>query len=351
VTSEEKWPERDLEQLGSCPACGSGQCTKLFDNLRDYSFHVAPGTWTLWRCTNCEAAYLDPRPTEGAIGRAYESYYTHVKPCSAISADRRKLKARLKLGYYNACFGYNFPTGLVIGRYVFKLARDKASGADFAIRHLSAPIHGNASLLDIGCGNGSFLVTARDLGYVAVGLEPDEHAVRRAQAAGLDVRLGIVPNSGLPSDSFDNICLNQVFEHLHKPRQAAEEIFHLLRPGGRLWLSQPNLDSIGFSTFGEFWRGLEAPRHLCLHNRTSLTRLLKEAGFADVQFVPATTEMETTYYFQQSLAMKHLLNPQQTAIPPDWDSQWRKRVREANKVARRTPQRSESLTMTARRPG
>jgi 2-polyprenyl-3-methyl-5-hydroxy-6-metoxy-1,4-benzoquinol methylase len=108
--------------------------------------------------------------------------------------------------------------------------------------------------------------------------------------------------------------LSHVFEHLHKPRQAAEEIFRLLRADGRVWLSQPNLDSVGLSIFGEFWRGLEAPRHLSLHTRKSLTRLLNETGFVDIQIVPA--EPRATFCFQQSLSMRHLLNPQQTPIPP-----------------------------------
>ncbi|MGP0060295.1 MAG: class I SAM-dependent methyltransferase [Beijerinckiaceae bacterium] len=349
IDSEEKWPETDLEYLGKCPACDSGSRSKLFDDIRDYAFHVAPGTWTLWRCGGCEAAYLDPRPTESSIGRAYKSYYTHAKPRSAVLASRKDLVGRVKLGYYNSAFGYNFETGLSVGKIVFKISRTIASSADFGIRHLPAPEYEGAALLDIGCGNGSFLLTARDLGYAAVGLEPDEDAVRQARAIGLDVRMGMVPNSGLPAGSFEQICLSHVFEHLHKPRQAAEEIFQLLRPGGRVWLSQPNLDSVGLSIFGEFWRGLEAPRHLSLHTRESLTRLLNDTGFVDVQIVPAETR--ATFYFQQSLSMRHLLNPQQTPIPPDWGFRWRERARAANRIARRAPHRGESLTMTARRPG
>lgn len=349
VTSEEKWPVHDLEELGHCPACGSGRRAKLFGNLRDYAFHVAPGTWTLWRCIGCQAAYVDPRPSESSIGRAYEGYYTHAEPKSTIPTNRMDFNARLQLGYYNAHFGYKFPSGLAVAKSVYKFAPRRTSYAEYAIRHLCAPLHKNASLLDIGCGNGKFLLTARDLGYVAVGLEPDEEAVHRAQAAGLDVRLGMIPNSGLPSRSFENICLNHVFEHLHKPREAAEEIFELLAPGGRVWLSQPNLDSIGLSTFGEFWRGLEAPRHLCLHQRESLTRLLEETGFVKVRLLP--TEEAATFYFQQSLAMQQLLNPQRTPVPRGWDSRWEQRARKANKAARHAPWHGESLTMTAERPG
>lgn len=71
------WPEDELEWLGKCPACGAARRDVLFEGLRDEAFHVAAGRWVLWRCQGCEAAYLDPRPSEASIGRAYANYYTH----------------------------------------------------------------------------------------------------------------------------------------------------------------------------------------------------------------------------------------------------------------------------------
>jgi SAM-dependent methyltransferase len=349
MSPEENWPEQDLEWLGKCPACGSAPRSELFGSLRDLAFQVAPGTWTMWRCLTCDAAYLDPRPSEDSIGRAYQNYYTHTQPCSAISERRARVKIRRQLGYYNAHYGYNFAGAWPFGRLIFKLDHAKASRADYAIRHLPAPSRKDAVLLDIGCGNGSFLLTARDLGYAAVGLEPDADAVSRGRAAGLDVRLGLLPHSGLAEGSFDHIFLNHVFEHLHKPREAAAEILRLLRPGGRVWLSQPNLDAIGLSLFGEFWRGLETPRHLCLYARKSLTRLLGEAGFIDIEMLPAEAVAES--YFRQSLAMQQGLNPQETPAPPGWEPGGKKQARAANKAASRTAERGESLAMVAKRPG
>ncbi|GLR65586.1 hypothetical protein GCM10010909_02640 [Acidocella aquatica] len=349
MNSSENWPEQDLEWLGKCPACGGEHRSQLFAGLRDLAFQVAPGTWTMWRCLGCEAAYLDPRPSENSIGRAYQNYYTHKQPRSAISDRRKRIKIRRQMGYYNAHYGYDFPGAWPFGKFIFKLDHAKASRADYAIRHLPAPSRKDAMVLDIGCGNGSFLLTARDLGYAAVGLEPDGDAVKRGLAAGLDVRLGLLPDSGLPKSSFDYIFLNHVFEHLHRPREAAAEILSLLRPGGRVWLSQPNLNAIGLSLFGEFWRGLETPRHLCLYTCKSLTRVLHEAGFIDIKMLPAEAVAES--YFRQSLAMQQGLNPQQTESPPGWEIDGKKQARAADKAAFRTPERGESLAMTARRPG
>jgi len=232
MSADETWPEQDLERIDKCPVCGSAVRSTLFTALRDNTFDVAPGAWTMWRCAGCESAYLDPRPNAASIGRAYSAYYTHAQPRSAISKRRGRWQTRLQLGYYNTRYGYNFPTGSSLAKLVFHFDRSWASEINYAIRHLPAPTRENATLLDIGCGNGSFLLTARDLGYVAVGLEPDEAAVRNGRLAGMDVRQGLVPDSNLPENSFDYIFLNHVFEHLHKPHEATSEILKLLRPGG-----------------------------------------------------------------------------------------------------------------------
>ncbi len=349
MVPEGNWPEDGLERLGKCPACGAAARAEMFAALRDEAFHAAPGRWPLWRCLDCEAAYIDPRPDAASIGLAYAGYYTHAEPGSAVSARRKRMRVRLQLGYYNKRYGYDFAAGWGVGALVYRFNPMKALRADYAIRHLPAPPPAGGTLLDVGCGNGSFLLTARDLGYVATGLEPDEDAVRRARAAGLDVRLGVLPESGLQENSFDHVCLNHVFEHLHKPREAAREILRLLRPGGRVWLSQPNLGAIGLQVFGASWRGLEAPRHLSLYTHGSLMRLLCEAGFTDVEMLPA--EAAADFYFQQSLSMRQGLNPQKTRTPPGWNAKWRKQVRAANEMARRMPERGESLTMVARKPG
>jgi len=115
-----------------------------------------------------------------------------------------------------------------------------------------------------------------------------------------------------------------------------------------VWLSQPNLEASGLSQFGSNWRGLEAPRHLCLYTRKSLTYLLREVGFCNIEMLPAEEAAE--FYFRQSLAMKNGLNPQQTPNPPGWKPQFKQQARAANKAARSMPERGESLTLVATKP-
>ena len=77
-------------------------------------------------------------------------------------------------------------------------------------------------LLDVGCGNGGFLLTMRDLGWNVEGLEPDFNAVQSARSLGLEVSHGLARSSELPSKTWDAITMNHVIEHLVDPLSAMQ---------------------------------------------------------------------------------------------------------------------------------
>ncbi|HEX8571325.1 MAG TPA: class I SAM-dependent methyltransferase [Allosphingosinicella sp.] len=343
----EPWPPEDLEHLGACPACGGEPRSVFLDGLTDKAFRVAGGEWTLFDCSTCKAAYLDPRPSPSSIGRAYGTYYTH----GTFRVDESQffwrqsgLNARLKTGYLNRRYGYRFPGGIAAGSLVVGLVRRVRLAIDYSIRHLPAPSVPGAKLLDVGCGSGPFVAIARSLGYQASGIDPDPKAVEAGREAGLDVRVGLLPDPSLAERGFEQITMSHTFEHLHRPREALEQCFDLLVPGGRLWISQPNLGALGLKRFGRDWRGLEPPRHLSLYGFDSLSKLLDSAGFADIRLLPA--EEAAAFYYRQSSAMRRGLDPYEAPDDPEAAAE----AEAANRRSRRSPELSESLTLTAIRP-
>lgn len=227
------------------------------------------------------------------------------------------------------------------------MRRAAVKNLDFMIRHLPAPASAGRRILDVGCGNGDFLAVAQDLGYAAQGLDPDPKAVELARSSGLEARLGSLPGSGEAPASFDHLFLNHVLEHLHDPVGALREAKALLVPGGRLWLSLPNIDSEGMRRFGPDWRGLEPPRHLVLPPAPRLLQLLGGLGFEGATLLPA--EEAACFYFRQSQLIRHGLDPFSQDDPPGWDA-LRRQADGANRRARSAPLEGESLTITASRP-
>lgn len=96
-------------------------------------------------------------------------------------------------------------------------------------------------LLDVGTGTGQFLVHALKVFSSVAGTEVSLEAIRVAtDKYGLDVLQGEVQDIGLPDQSFDNITMFHVLEHVHDPRSALRACHRLLVRGGRLFIAVPN---------------------------------------------------------------------------------------------------------------
>ncbi|MER5768160.1 class I SAM-dependent methyltransferase [Streptomyces sp. NPDC001985] len=102
-----------------------------------------------------------------------------------------------------------------------------------------------AVVLDVGCGDGTAAATAAPLlaGHRIVGVDWSQDALRRARTRLPDVVRGELGTGRLPfrSGAVDAVLFSEVIEHLVDPDSALDELRRVLRPGGHLMLSTPNL--------------------------------------------------------------------------------------------------------------
>jgi len=102
------------------------------------------------------------------------------------------------------------------------------------------------SIIDIGCGRGFLLqqLLARDPSLTAYGVELSSMLAREARAAGIDVfEQNVEAGIPLPDNSIDVAVLGEVIEHVFDPDACVEEMRRILRPGGTLIVTTPNLAS------------------------------------------------------------------------------------------------------------
>ena len=149
------WRADGLEAVPDCPVCGATGRVTLYSGLRDRAFRTAPGEWTLVRCTGCNSAFLDPRPTSATIGLAYGAYYTHADAPAPSSSPVAGVRLRLAHDYRRARWGYQQDSPIRGGRLLAKLLPSRAAIVDREVRHLPATQGGR--LLDVGCGDGAFV--------------------------------------------------------------------------------------------------------------------------------------------------------------------------------------------------
>jgi SAM-dependent methyltransferase len=253
----------------------------------------------------CASGYLDPRPNAATIHAAYTAYYTHGATASSLSEPPQgafeRVRNQLANGYVNWRYGARRGPASHWGILAAALLPLHRSVLDREYRHLARPKRGCNALLDVGCGNGSYLALAQQCGWDVVGVEPDPTAARTAAQHGITVIEGGIERLAGRDECFDAITLSHVIEHVHAPLQLLERCHQLLKPGGTLWIETPNMHSLGHRLFGAHWRGLEAPRHLVLFSADALRQALLATGFERPKPLPAPSPRLSV--FQQSWSM------------------------------------------------
>ncbi len=116
-----------------------------------------------------------------------------------------------------------------------------------AIRRLGAV--SRAAVLNIGVGDGNFERQAQRRGWISYSLDPDEVAMDRLGAEGIQAQVGFIDSIPFPDAHFDFIVASEVLEHL-TPQQRAEglrEIRRALKPGGYFLATVPYREDLSLN--------------------------------------------------------------------------------------------------------
>ncbi|MEM1884782.1 MAG: class I SAM-dependent methyltransferase [Candidatus Jordarchaeales archaeon] len=97
--------------------------------------------------------------------------------------------------------------------------------------------------LDVGCAYGFVVELLSRIGYDAVGVDISSYAVRRGRKAGLllEADAGHLPFAG---NTFDLVTCFAVLEHLLNLEKALREIARVMKPGGIIVVTTPNINVV-----------------------------------------------------------------------------------------------------------
>jgi SAM-dependent methyltransferase len=133
------------------------------------------------------------------------------------------------------------------------------------------------AILDLGCGPGRDLITFRDLGHEAMGLDGAEEFVKMARAvSGCEVLLQDLLELDLPPGRFHGVFANASLFHV--PSQLLPtvlgQLHAALRSRGVLFSSNPR---------GNNQEGWQGSRYGAYHDLESWRRFVSRAGFEEVE--------------------------------------------------------------------
>ena len=144
--------------------------------------------------------------------------------------------------------------------------------------------HAGERVLEIGCGTGCDLLQFAKHGANAVGIDitPEHIRLARERVGNLaQVLRGDGTSIPFQDESFDYVYSHGVLHHLDQPRRMVEEIFRVLRPGGRfnvhvyaLWSYWPPLLILKHGWNWKLWiENSRDPVHIDLYSGRKLRRL------------------------------------------------------------------------------
>lgn len=246
----------------SCVFCGNHQTQLAFEARSQLG-----DCYKLVNCGACHTYSLTPHPSAAQLQAAYAEDYYGVG------------EAKFTAG---------------IEGWIERFRRARA-------RRVARLAPTGGRVLDVGCGNGRFLSYLIDLGYSCHGIElPGGSAERAKQVEGLQLKVGTLAAEDFAPASLDLVTLWHVYEHLPNPRQMLHMFAQMIKPGGYLVMSLPNIASWQARWFKGRWFHLDPPRHLFFQDSATIVKQLESIGFESVAFSSFSLE-QNLFGFQQSL--------------------------------------------------
>ncbi len=135
----------------------------------------------------------------------------------------------------------------------------------------------NQQLIDLGCGDRSFIKFANEKGLIANGFDVDD---------GINFEKDKL---SLNDNSIDHIITNSVIEHLHDPNIFLSEIKRVLKNEGNLIIVTPNFR---FS-YDEFY---DDPTHVKPYTEHSLKKVLEMFEFKQIHILPWFVKKPNFYW-------------------------------------------------------
>jgi len=228
-------------------------------------------------CEGCGLVYANPRLTPEEIWKRYSPDYFWNEYLPALGVK----DGHVDLEYFD--------------------------GRHSAMLQLIARARPNRGrMVEVGAGGGFFLKAAERAGWTVAGIEISSEGVEFATSRlALDVRRESAEDLNFPAASFDVAVMFDVIEHLLDPAAALQRVRTVLRPGGLLVISTPNLDAVTRLALGSDWAVLSPAEHLYNFSEKTLGMLLRRAGFGGIEF-------ERHY---QGLGVYETMNPRYTHAP------------------------------------
>lgn len=243
----------------------SSRCTICSGPRLYYVFSLKEG-YRVVRCHDCDFMTLSPQPTDQQLAEIYSADYFLSDKDGVTEEHFRELKQSTAKSY-------------------LKLIEKYMAGRP------------QGTLLEIGCGEGDFLIQAEACGFQVSGVEYNPHVVERLKKklnSTAKIYCGEIDVLEGQRALYDVCILSDVIEHVRDPRDFLAKIRRLLKDDGILFIACPSLDSWSAKILKERWMEFK-PEHIHYFSSKTLQSLLFHMGFGEMVELPGQKTLSLDY--------------------------------------------------------
>ena len=227
--------KKEKSDLIKCPLCGDDYFQNHWQ-CDGYSFAI---------CNNCNLILQNPQPKFEFLDSRYEDEY----------------------------FLYEKENDQIFFRLMLKGLKDVGFSG------IKEKLCFEKSFIDIGCATGLLVEHMQNLGWRSKGVELCAPAAEfGCRERGIDIFSGTIEQTHYSDNSFDIVHCSHLIEHLNNPDLFLDEVYRILKPGGLLFCTTPNVSGFQAKLFRSKWRSAIAD-HMFLFSVKTLKQLLENKGF------------------------------------------------------------------------
>jgi SAM-dependent methyltransferase len=257
-------PLKNNNKMKYRPNDSGKNCLICHSEKKYYNFLI--DQYRVEECAHCGMMRLNPQPSDAALANIYnENYFL------TVSEDTNDLHAiTLK--------------SATAKRYL-----------DLLHSYVKKPLAGE--LLEIGCGQGDFLLKAFEHGLNVTGIEFSEYAVQIAAkklGSKAEIIHGEITQLLNKDKRFDFIVFADVLEHVRNPREFLKQTHSLLKEEGIIVAIVPSIDSFSARVMTKKWVEFKI-EHLWYFSKKTLGWLCYSENFSELKIKKAKKTLSFDY--------------------------------------------------------
>lgn len=243
----------------------------------------------LWRCEDSDTVMIDPDLGQEELDGLYERYYSKHH---GVAYPPTRGVEQLYAGYRGSALLPRLAERWVLPERIYRRVIENRFKPwdETSFFELMMMLRGQVNVeddsvrfLDVGCFNGDLLDRlSTSTNWKTCGSETNQVAAQTARAKGHEIYVGAAEElwSKIPvGTEFDVVYLGQVIEHINDPYAFVRRIKTVIKPGGILVMTTPNLDSVQVKLYGPTWSHWHPPYHRVMFGRRGLKLLGERSGF------------------------------------------------------------------------